>query len=145
MNVFFSFNKAFFFPVAQVEFDFYGKKLTQDILEYLFQELISNPLAYGDILDVLESLIMVQTKDTFTQNALNQIVALASASWLGTESKPKDLLLSQTLTHNLIRISERIPKNVKSFYILSLIMKDVAPIWRKFVLRKSFSEGMWTW
>ena len=88
---------------------------------------------------------MVQTKDTFTQNALNQIVALASASWLGTESKPKDLLLSQTLTHNLIRISERIPKNVKSFYILSLIMKDVAPIWRKFVLRKSFSEGMWTW
>ena len=81
-----------------MEFDFYGKKLTQDILEYLFQELISNPLAYGDILDVLESLIMVQTKDTFTQNALNQIVALASASWLGTESKPKDLLLSQTLT-----------------------------------------------
>ena len=63
-----------------MEFDFYGKKLTQDILEYLFQELISNPLAYGDILDVLESLIMVQTKDTFTQNALNQIVALASAS-----------------------------------------------------------------
>ena len=64
-----------------MEFDFYGKKLTQDILEYLFQELISNPLAYGDILDVLESLIMVQTKDTFTQNALNQIVALASASF----------------------------------------------------------------
>ena len=48
-----------------MEFDFYGKKLTQDILEYLFQELISNPLAYGNILDVLESLILVQTKDTF--------------------------------------------------------------------------------
>ena len=51
--------------------------------------------------------------------------------------------LSDTLIHNLIKISDKLPKEIQkeSIIIMSSIMKDIAPKWRLLVLRNVFAQA----
>ena len=75
-----------------------------------------------------------------TQSSLSQVVALTTLTEMSSEMKPLDLRMSETLTHNLIRISDLIEPQSHALEIMALIMKDVAPKWRMAFLRKIFSS-----
>ena len=79
------------FCVAHVEFDFYGRDMTETFLDDLLQILLSKPNSYKEILEIVESLVLVQSQDIFTQTSLYRIIALATTQWMGTVMKPKDL------------------------------------------------------
>ena len=80
----------------------------------------------------------VQPKETMTPTALNQVIAMTTVTELSSEMKALDLRLSETLTHNLIRIGDLVEPQGVAFRIMSMIMKDIAPKWRMNFNRKLF-------
>ena len=129
------------FKSVQVEFDFFGRVITHDMIEYLIEFVCKNPHRYEEALKIVENFNLVQSKDSFTQNTLNQIVAIASVPWMNGAMKPYDLRISETLVFNLIKVSDVVPRSKKSLSILSSLMKEVAPKWRLYVLRKAIEES----
>ena len=129
------------FQSVQVEFDFFGRVTTHDMIEYLIEFVCKNPNRYEDALTVVENFNLVQSKDSFVQNTLNQIVAIASVPWVNGAVKPFDLRISETLIFNLIKVSDVVPRSKKSLSILSSLMKEVAPKWRLYVLRNAITES----
>ena len=65
--------------------------MTETFLDDLLQILLSKPDSFKEILEIVESLVLVQSQDIFTQTSLYRIIALATTQWMGTVMKPKDL------------------------------------------------------
>lgn len=59
---------------------------------------------------------------------------------MNKEMKPLDLRLSETLTHNLIRISDLVGHQSLALQIMSKVGKDVAPRWRMAFIKMIFNS-----
>ena len=120
---------------TSVEVDFFGKDLLAKMVEDLTHSALQHPGNYNQISTILHALMVVQPIDTFTQNTLTSILAVASMPGMGTEVKPLDLRLrSETLWHNLSKA--KVEMTDASLKILTRMVKDIAPKWRLTILRK---------
>ena len=120
-----------------VEMDFVGKDLLTKMVENLTHLVLQQPDDYAKIIHSLDLLVTVQPKDTFTQNTLNLVAALACLPEMSAKIKPMDLRVnSETLWHNLVKTSPKVKITEESLKLLATLMKDVAPRMRLSVLRK---------
>lgn len=125
-----------------MELDFFGKNYISEAVEAMMEAIILEPTKlYPKILEILVAILNCQPKDTFTQNVLSQIVAIATVPFMASEVKLADLRLSETLMHNLIKVSGQCQPQNEALWLMASIMKDVAPKWRLSVVRKIFAAS----
>ena len=126
-----------------VEMDFVGKDLLTKIVENLTHLVLQQPYDYAKIIHSTDLLVTIQPKDTFTQNTLNLVAALACLPEISNQIKPMDLRVnSETLWHNLMKKSPKVKITEESLKLLTSLMKDVAPRMRLSVIRKLCDVNM---
>ncbi len=129
------------FDNVNIDLDFLGRSCTVEAIDFLVQIVIKNPDLYQNVVKILWQMLNFQPRETLTQIALHQVIALTTFTEMSSEMKPLDLRLSETLMHNLIRISDLVELQSLAVKIMSMVGKEVAPKWRLSLLRKLFQSG----
>ena len=62
------------------ELDFFSRSVTVEVIEFLIQIIIASPDSYQIVIKVLSDIMFVQPKEAMTQNALNQVIAITTAT-----------------------------------------------------------------